>query len=286
MLCRARILGLTLLAACAPSVPRPADKPHPPDAAADLQGAPDVAAPEARGESRPPPPESPTDAQGQADASSDSKSPAPVDARTDAAAGETNADTRGDEGGAILRLDAGPTVEAGSDSALSDGPPAVSPRPGEIVIDELLVNPASTDTNREWIEIANTTGLALDVRTLHVADAANEVAVDAGVMAPGAILVLGQSIDPAKNGGAPVALAYGSTISLNNDGDAISICLGPCAGGVILSRVSWTGDLGASYDGHAVMVAPDTGAFCPASDPFGTAGSFGTPGAANPPCPP
>ena len=148
------------------------------------------------------------------------------------------------------------------------------------------MNPAGTDTSREWIEIANRTALALDLRELHVADASKDVAVDAGLLAPQGILVLGQSLDPAKNGGAPVAVAYGSAIPLNNDGDSIAICLGPCASGQVLSRVAWDKDLGAGYDGHAAIVTPDAGALCPAQDAFGDAGSFGTPGTPNPPCPP
>jgi hypothetical protein len=148
-----------------------------------------------------------------------------------------------------------------------------------------LVNPAGTDTSREWIEIANTTELALDLRQLHVADAAKDVAVDAGLLVPHGILVLGQSVDPAKNGGAPVAIAYGSAISLNNDGDTIAVCLGPCASGQVLDRVAWEKDLGATYDGHAAIVTPGSGALCPAQDSFGDAGSFGSPGAPNPPSP-
>jgi hypothetical protein len=176
---------------------------------------------------------------------------------------------------------------ASREMPVANGPAPVEPRPGELTIDELLVNPAGSDLGREWIEITNATGLALNLRTLHLADAASEVAVDAGVIAAGGILVLGQSIEPSKNGGAQVAVMYGTAISLNNDGDSISLCLGPCADGTILDRVSWGSDLGPLYDGHAlVRRAPGSDSFCPADQPFGAAGSFGTPGSANPPCPP
>jgi hypothetical protein len=147
-----------------------------------------------------------------------------------------------------------------------------------------LINPAGADTNREWIEIANTTSFTLDLRQLHVADAASDVAVDAGLLAPGSLLVLGQSLDLAKNGGAPIAVSFGNVISLNNGGDSISICLGPCASGVVLDQVVWTTDLGAAFDGHAAVVGTTPGQFCPADQPFGDAGGFGTPGAPNPPC--
>jgi hypothetical protein len=91
-------------------------------------------------------------------------------------------------------------------------------------------------------------------------------------------------MDPTKNGGAPIALSFGNVISLNNGGDSISICLGPCATGVMLDQVVWTADLGAAFDGHAAIVGVAPGLFCPADQPFGDAGSFGSPGQANPPC--
>jgi hypothetical protein len=157
------------------------------------------------------------------------------------------------------------------------------PRPGEVVIDELLVNPTGDDLGREWIELANQTSETLDLSQLHLATASTDVAAAAGTIAPGALLLLGQSLDPTKNGGAPVAVAYGTKLILANADGALSICLGACASGVILDTVSW-GALGDDATGHALIVDPATKDVCPASAPFGTAGSFGTPGAPNPPC--
>jgi Lamin Tail Domain len=165
------------------------------------------------------------------------------------------------------------------------------PRPGDLKISELLINPAGTDTNREWIEVVNRANDHVDLHQLAVADAAGEVAVDAGVLAPGAILVLGQSLDGARNGGAPVGVSFGNVISLNNGGDTIRLCLGSCAGGVVITEVSWPADLGAAFDGHAAVVGAvggdggDAIVFCPADQAFGTAGSFGRPGLADPACP-
>jgi hypothetical protein len=257
--------------ACAPSLPRTAGKARDAAAGADLAASGDAVA----------------------EARSDGRAPAPAPAPgADAASAELAAEGRGagdgagggdapDPPGGDAGQDAG-----GGDVVAYDGKPPVQPRAGELAIVELLVNPAGTDTNREWVEVVNSTALALDLRTLHVADAANEIAVDAGILAPEGLLVLGQSTDAAKNGGAPVGFSFGNTISLNNGGDSISLCLGPCADGVVLAAVSWGADLGAAaYDGHAAMVVPGGGGFCPADQPFGTAGSFGTPGAPNPPCP-
>src|SRR5437870_544152 len=78
-------------------------------------------------------------------------------------------------------------------------------------------------------------------------------AVSAGTIEPGGLLVIGQSLDASKNGGAPVGAAYGTHLILNNDAEAVSICLGACATGVVLDQVGWEA-IGAGYDGHALIV--------------------------------
>ena len=52
-----------------------------------------------------------------------------------------------------------------------------APRAGEIVIDEVLVNPAGDDLGREWIEIASLAAEPLDLSQLHLATASTDVAV-------------------------------------------------------------------------------------------------------------
>jgi hypothetical protein len=167
----------------------------------------------------------------------------------------------------------------------SDAPSARVPRVGELVIDEVLVNPTGDDLGREWIEIANLGADWLDLSGLHLANASVDLPVTTGSIAPGALRLLGQSADPTKNGAAPVEVAYGTKLILNNADGQVSICVGTCASGVVLERVSW-GTLGDSTTGHALVIDPGTRQICAASAPFGTAGSFGTPGAPNPPCGP
>jgi hypothetical protein len=205
-------------------------------------------------------------------------------------------DARTEDAGAEAPLDAGnlrqklpapdggipaPAVDAGVDTETNDaGVETVSVRPpvaGEIVIVEVLVNPTGTDAGREWIEIVNRAAEPLDLADLRVADLAAEAPAPAGIIAPGARVVLGQSVDPATNGGAPVTVAYGTRIALNNDGEEIAICIGTCAGGVVIDRVLWK-TLGGGYDGHALVVDRDANLICPATQPFGAAGDFGTPG--------
>jgi hypothetical protein len=165
-----------------------------------------------------------------------------------------------------------------------DAPVARAPRAGEIVVDELLVDPAGSDLGHEWVEVANLTGEPLDLATLHVADGTTEVAVDARVLPGGGLLVLGQSIDRAHNGDAPVDVAYGTKLALSNGADQLVLCLGPCATGVRLDAVAWTSAWGDAYVGHAVVIERD-GTTCPAEVAYGAGGNFGSPGRANPPCP-
>jgi hypothetical protein len=178
-----------------------------------------------------------------------------------------------------------PGLDAGADGAPVDRPPpARAPRPGELVVDELLVNPTGDDLGREWIEIASLAAEPVDLSQLHLATATTDLAAPGGTIAPGALLLLGQSVDPTKNGGAPVEVAYGTKLILVNADGQLSICLGACATGVALDSVSW-GSLDDAYTGHALIVNPASKAFCPAQAPFGTGGSFGTPGQPNPACP-
>jgi hypothetical protein len=214
------------------------------------------------------------------------------DARADAAA-PRDAPTAPDLGARETAAEAAAAADStaatdGAHEAAADAPPppaARAPAPGDLVIDEVLVDPAGSDLGREWFEIASLAADTLDLTSLHVADDATDVAVDAGLLASGGLIVLGQSVDPVHNGGAPVDLAYGTRLQLNNDSDRVAICAGPCAGGVVLDMFAWAGTLGAAYQGRAVIIDRAAATICPATTTFGTEGSFGSPGAPNPPCP-
>jgi hypothetical protein len=160
---------------------------------------------------------------------------------------------------------------------------ARAPLPGEVVILEVLVNPMGSDLGREWIEVGSLAAVRVDLAQLHVADSSLDLPVAAGVLEPGALRVLGQSADPAKNGGVAEVAAYGTRLILNNDSERIAICVGACAGGGALDEVMLAG-LNAAYEGHAVIVDRDSGRICPATETFGAAGDFGTPGLPNSPC--
>jgi len=212
------------------------------------------------------------------------------DATADAALGsdahpDAAVDLSADVPSSDARTNGDVSADGPTDAVDAAAPPnARAPVIGDLAIDEILANPSGSDLGREWIEIASRSPDPLDLASLHVADTTTDVAVAAGSLGARALLVLGQSADPTKNGGAPVAAAYGTRLILNNEGEQISICLGPCATGVVLDTVAW-GAIGAAYDGHALVVDPATKTICPATALFGTAGDFGTPGAPNPPCP-
>jgi hypothetical protein len=204
-----------------------------------------------------------------------------VGARPDGGTSERWADVASSTG---FAADA-PVERARSEAgAPPETPTARPPRPGELAIDELLVDPTGNDLGHEWIEIANLAQEPLDLGALRIADDATEVAVDAGVLAAGGLLVLGQSADRAHNGDAPVDVAYGTKLSLNNGADRIALCAGPCASGLQLDAVAWTAPWGEDYVGHAVEIERG-GVACPAEEPYGASGNFGSPGRANPPCP-
>ena len=141
-----------------------------------------------------------------------------------------------------------PARDGAALDAAADAPAARAPRPGELGIDELLVNPTGDDLGREWIEIASLADEPLDLSQLHLATASTDVAAAAGTIAARALLLLGQSSDPSKNGGAPVSVAYGTKLILVNGDGQLSVCLGACASGVVLDTVSW-GALGGGLHG-------------------------------------
>jgi hypothetical protein len=148
---------------------------------------------------------------------------------------------------------------------------------------EVLANPKGNDLGREWVEVISLAAEPVSLADLHVADAATDEPAAAPTIAPGGRIVLGQSVDPTKNGGISSLVPYGTRLILNNEDEQLSICVGPCATGVVIDRLTW-GALGTAYDGHAIVVDPTTRVMCPATEPFGTAGDFGTPGQPNAPC--
>lgn len=165
----------------------------------------------------------------------------------------------------------------------------VVPQPGDLVITELMPNPAAAaDATGEWFEVLATrdvdlNGLQLGKTPGTVTDT---VASATCLRVPaGSYVVLARSADPLLNGGLPAPLAV-FDMGLTNS--ASSLFIG--AGDQVIDVVAWS----TSWDGAATSLDPgkstatdndDPLAWCRATTAWGAVTDLGTPGAANPGCP-
>ncbi|RYZ11334.1 MAG: lamin tail domain-containing protein, partial [Myxococcaceae bacterium] len=192
--------------------------------------------------------------------------------------------------------DGAPTVR----EALSESSQAVVV--GDIVITELFYNPADTDTGKEWFEVTNVTGAAIDINgwTLTNKNNTHTIANGAPLLVPaGGHLVLGQSTNTATNGGVAVAYAYGTAwgdLVNGNSGDTVRLT----APGITLpiDEVVYQGNGTGTWPnpgstGVALNLNPALtsavannlpGSWCLATVTFGTDNGKGTPGKANTSC--
>ncbi len=110
-------------------------------------------------------------------------------------------------------------------SLFACGASAATINPGDLVVSELMANPAAVaDSRGEWLELYNTSQTGLDLNglvlrdngsNLHTISAAGPLVID-----PGAYFVLGRSGDSSTNGGYLADYVY-SNFSLSNSGDDI-----------------------------------------------------------------
>lgn len=172
--------------------------------------------------------------------------------------------------------------------AAAQAAPAVA---GDLVIDELLVNPVAAGDEGEWIELWNpgTTARLLDGCTLKD-DGTDQYVVPAAaklVVPAHGYLVLGRSADATASGGFVPDHVY-SGITLANTADEIALV----CGGVVIDRVAWV-DGWPSGTGLALGLDPGLAnaasndaptAWCLASALYGDKTNRGTPRRANPSC--
>jgi hypothetical protein len=173
----------------------------------------------------------------------------------------------------------------------------VKPRPGALVISELLIDPAnvdvdgepSLDAQREWFEIANV-GIApfdlneLTVRRIGTTGTPLRSARCLAVT-PRGFAVLARSAEPALNGMLPVVDATFRIGLVDRSGD-VQIADGQ----VVLDEVRWTSaTAGATrqLDPRRMTTSDNdvAGSFCAGTTPYGDASNKGSPGAANASCP-
>lgn len=182
-------------------------------------------------------------------------------------------------------IDPGPSncIDSGT-SALR---PVVSPGPGELVITELMANPASVgDTLGEWFEVRALTDL--DLNGLELSNGGAPVVISGSTclrLSANTSAVFVRSADSSLNGG--ITGAAGTfNFDLLNSGGAISIN----SGSTLIDTVSYTG----SVAGVASQLDPqkldavsndDSGNYCLATSVYGD-GDKGTPGQDNTACAP
>jgi len=175
-------------------------------------------------------------------------------------------------------------------------PPAPSPVPGDLVIAEVMIDPAAADDVKgEWVELLSLADEELELAGCVLTNGGAQQAVlsaeagDSRVPA-GARVVLGASADTAVNGGVDVDLAYAGVVLSNSHGALVLSCDGQeidridydAGHWVILPGVA----LAYSADGDTTAAANDDPTrWCEATMAYGD-GDLGSPGAANATCPP
>ena len=114
---------------------------------------------------------------------------------------------------------------AANASLLSCAIAAAPISPGDLVVSELMVNPAAvSDAAGEWIELYNTSASSIDINGLVLRDNGSNhhtISTPAALeIAPGEFRVLGRNADPGSNGGYLADYAY-RDFTLANSSDAV-----------------------------------------------------------------
>lgn len=165
------------------------------------------------------------------------------------------------------------------------GPPT---SPGQVVVTEYMAKSQSGDDPGEWIELFNAGAYPVDLAGCLLADAGSDAFTVPSplVVAAGGYIVLGRSLDPSLNHGAPVDVAYGGKFNLSNSGDVIVLTCGDFE----MDRVTVAASPSA-VTGIAMQLSPgmygegaDPANWCGSIPVYGTAAKHGTPKAENPDC--
>ena len=162
-----------------------------------------------------------------------------------------------------------------------------APAAGNLVITEVMANPAGgADTGKEWFEVVNPTGGALDLGGVVVTRGTNQFVIPATTSIPsGTFFIFAGNSSAAANGGLPhVDVDYGASVQLVDSNFDLSLR----AAGILVDAVTFSTTMptGASRElKQANLTATDNdneANWCTASTAmYGTENNFGTPGAAN-----
>ncbi|PIE17223.1 MAG: hypothetical protein CSA66_06385 [Proteobacteria bacterium] len=164
---------------------------------------------------------------------------------------------------------------------------------GDLVITEIMRNPASEDDEGEWIELYNPQPVAraLSGCTLSDDDADSYTfAEDAAVIVPAkGRLILGRSASAEDSGGLSPDHVYAGFVLANGADEVTLSC-----GGVVIDRVAYAAEGWPFEAGAALSLRPElsnavandvSSAWCDATTTYGTRANKGTPRKVNPPCP-
>jgi hypothetical protein len=167
----------------------------------------------------------------------------------------------------------------------------VAPAPsvaGDVVITEVMQNPAGTDAGNEWLELHNPTGTAFNLRGCVLSDLdtdSHSIVADVSLPA-GGYVALASGASP----GFTPAYTYAGYTLANGADEVVVTC-----GGTEIDRVAYDGGpMFPSPDGASTSLDPsaltaaanDAGSnWCASPAPAYAGTNRGTPGAANPTCP-
>ncbi|WP_237726529.1 lamin tail domain-containing protein [Corallococcus coralloides] len=161
-----------------------------------------------------------------------------------------------------------------------------SPRPGELIITEVMANPRGDDTVGEWLEVRATVPVDLNGLTVGTDTSGTRLESERCLsLAAGESALLARRREPEVNGGLPEPLATFS-VDLRNAGGVVAVR----AGGVLIDSALY----GPAQDGVATQVSAPltseaknndvTASWCAATEAYGDRGNLGTPGRANRAC--
>lgn len=203
------------------------------------------------------------------------------------------------EGSQPPKLDTGPPRPDGAppdpDGKLpGDGPLVKKDTNGgtfpSIAITEFMANPkAVSDTDGEWLELFNTTGQAIDLNgwTLKDNDTDAHVISSPLVIPPKGYVIIGRTMDKAKNGGVNVIYAYQQFYLANSDDEVFL----KNTSGKIIDSFTYSKSKGFTVPEGGSLSVKSPGAdknkassWCSENNPWpGSKGDRGTPGS-NPGC--
>lgn len=179
---------------------------------------------------------------------------------------------------------------------------AATPGAGDLIITELMVTLSGVDDGKEWVELHNPTSGAVELNGLEVCDAAEHcLYLSFGAsfaLAAGGYALLAASDVGADNGGIPavdVDYVYGPLLQLSATIDGVALYRVSGGTRTLVDAVMYevgTGwpivdDAALQFDAGVAQdetTNDDPAHWCLSTQTYGSAGYFGTPGAANQTC--